>query len=591
MIALRVSNSVRTVVATGLALAMLAGSPVAAPAQAPAAAPTAGVADARYVALAKAYYDANFKLNPLEATSVGVHDYDTEIGDFSAAGIAAQDALDKDTWTKLQAIDRSQLSPTIALDATLLGNTIQDDLLTNDTLQGWKHNPDDYVQAASGAIFSIMSKAYAPLPVRLGYAIAREQKIPAMLKASEANITSVDPITLRIAAEDAAGSVDFFKVSVPEAFFTVKDVKLQNQFAKANADAMKAMAAYAAWIKTLKPKGTFAIGADAYRKKLQYEDGLDMPLDQYLGYGQAELDRLRTEFAATAKIINPKASPLAVYLSITHVHPAPNALLAKATSDLVKLRAFIQANHLVTLPTNASIKVVETPAFERATTSASEDSPGPLEMVATQAYYNVTPVDPTWTAAQKEDFLAQFNDFEFPIISAHEVYPGHFTNFAIDRGLNLSLTRNLSVSSEFAEGWAHYSEQMMVDQGWGHGDPRVRLGQLEEALLRACRYVVGVKLHTAGMTLEQAEKTFTGECYQPAQVGVEESLRGTQDPMYGYYTLGKLMILKLRSDYKKKLGAAFTLEKFHDELLLRGDPPLPLLRPFILGADDDGKPL
>jgi uncharacterized protein (DUF885 family) len=587
MTALRATNFLKSVVAAGLVAAMLAASPAAAPAQA-----TAGAADAQYVALAKVYYDAAFKLNPLEATSVGVHAYDAELGDFSATGVAAQDALDNDTWTKLQAIDRTQLSPSVALDATLLGNTIQDDLLNNDTLATWKHNPDLYVQVASGAVFSVMSKAYAPLPVRLGYAIAREEKIPAMLAQSKQNITSVDAITQRIAAEDAAGSVDFFKTSAPQAFFTVKDLKLQNQFAKANAAAMKAMIGYAAWIKTLKPSGTFAIGADAYEKKLQYEDGLEnMPLDQYLGYGQAELDRLRTQFAATAKIINPKASPLAVYLSITKVHPAPNALLAKATSDLVKLRAFLIAKQIITLPPNANIKVVETPAFERSTTSASEDSPGPLETVATQSYYNVTPVDPSWSAAQKEEFLSQFNDYEFSIISAHEVYPGHFTNFTIDRDLPLSLTRKLSDSSEFAEGWAHYSEQMMVDQGWGNGDPRVRLGQLEEALLRACRYVVGVKLHTAGMTLEQAEKTFTNECYQPAQVGVEESLRGTQDPMYGYYTLGKLMILKLRADYKKKLGSAYTLEKFHDDLLSRGDPPLPYLRPFILGSDDDGKPL
>ena len=187
-------------------------------------------------------------------------------------------------------------------------------------------------------------------------------------------------------------------------------------------------------------------------------------------------------------------------------------LLAKATSDLVKLRAFIVTSHIVTLPANANIKVVETPAFERTTTTASEDSPGPLETVATQAYYNVTPVDPTWSRKQTQDYLAQFNDFEFPIISAHEVYPGHYTNFAIDRGLNLSLTRKLSVSSEFAEGWAHYSEQMMVDQGWGNGDPRVRLAQLDEALLRECRYIVGVKLHTQGMSLKAAEQLFTGQC-------------------------------------------------------------------------------
>ena len=236
--------------------------------------------------------------------------------------------------------------------------------------------------------------------------------------------------------------------------------------------------------------------------------------------------------------------------------------------------------------------MIETPAFERTTTSAAEDSPGPLETVATQAYYYVTPVDPTWSAKQKEEFLAQFNDFEFPIISAHEVYPGHFTNFSIDRGLDLSLTRKLSLSSEFAEGWAHYSEQMMVDEGWGNGDPRVRLAQLDEALLRECRYVVGVKLHTAGHDARsRRSSSLPIACFQTPQVAVEESLRGTQDPMYGYYTLGKLMILKLRSDYKKKLGSAYTLEKFHDELLSRGDPPLPLLRPFILGDSDDGKPL
>jgi uncharacterized protein (DUF885 family) len=282
---------------------------------------------------------------------------------------------------------------------------------------------------------------------------------------------------------------------------------------------------------------------------------------------------------------------LQVYLSITRIHPAPSALLETASRDLVKLRAFVETKHIVTLPPNANIKVIETPPFERATTSAAEDSPGPLETVATQAYYYVTPVDPSWSHEQQEQFLAQFNDFEFPIISAHEVYPGHFTNFSIERGLDLSLTRKLTLSSEFAEGWAHYSEQMIVDEGWGNGDPRVRLAQLDEALLRECRCVVGVKLHTQGMTLEQAEHLFTSQCFQTPQVAIEESLRGTQDPMYGYYTLGKLMILKLRRDYKKKLGSAFTLEKFHDELLSRGDPPLPLLRPFILGSSDDGKPL
>jgi uncharacterized protein (DUF885 family) len=556
---------------------------------APAATPND--ADAAYVALAHSYYYGNFAVDPIDATQLGVHDYDDQIGDFSAAGIANQLATDHEYLAKLNAIDPSRLSASVALDRTLLKNTLLDDLLLNETLAQWRHNPDGYAQAASSAIFGVMSKDYAPLAKRMGFAIARERLIPQMLHDAEANVTSVDAVTQRISAEDAEGAVDFFKTSVPQAFAAVPDASLQSELKSANASAAAAMTAYASWIKSLKPAGTFAIGSDAYRQRLLYEDGLDMPLDQYLAVGEKALAQTRAQFIAVARKINPHASPLQVYLSITRVHPPPNALLDTAQRDLLRLRAFVETKHIVTLPPGANIKVIDTPPFERSTTSAAEDSPGPLETVATQAYYYVTPVDPSWSHQQQEDFLAQFNDFEFPIISAHEVYPGHFTNFSIDRGLDLSLTRKLSVSSEFAEGWAHYSEQMMVDQGWGNGDPRVRLAQLDEALLRECRYVVGVKMHTAGMTIEQAEHLFTGQCFQTPQVAVEETLRGTQDPMYGYYTLGKLMLLKLRSDYQKKLGSAYTLEKFNDELLSRGDPPIPLLRPFILGSDDDGKPL
>ena len=556
-----------------------------------AASPAPSNGDAAYAALAQNYYTESFALSPIYATELGVHDYDSQIGDFSAPGIAKQLDVDRAYLAKLAAIDPATLSPSVALDRTLLEYSLRDDLLLNDTLAQWRHNPDDYAQAASGAVFTVMSKDYAPLAQRMQYAIDRERLIPPMLQQAKANITTVDAITQRIAAADAAGSVEFFKSSVPLAFDSVKDAQLQSRLKEANAAVMTAMSAYAAWIKTLKPSGTFAIGADAYKSRLLYEDALDMPLDQYLAVGEKALAQTRAQFVATAQKINAKATPLQVYLSITRIHPKPNALLATAQRDLTRLRAFLEAKHIITLPADANIKVIETPAFERTTTSAAENSPGPLETVATQSYYYVTPADPTLSRAEQEQFLAQFNDFEFPIISAHEVYPGHFTNFAIDRGLNLSLTRKLSQSSEFAEGWAHYSEQMMVDEGWGNGDPRVRLAQLDEALLRECRYVVGVKMHTQGMTIEQAERLFTDQCFQTRQVAIEESLRGTQDPMYGYYTLGKLMILKLRRDYQRKLGSAYTLEKFHDELLSRGDPPLPLLRPFILGSDDDGKPL
>lgn len=555
-------------------------------------APSPANADEQYVALAKEYFYGEFKRAPITATQVGLHTYDAELGDFSVKAYEAGIVRDKAFLARLATIDRSQLSPGVKIDAQLLEDDLNDDLLQTQTLQNWRHNPDLYTQAASGGIFTVMERDYAPLSVRMLYAISRERQIPAMLEEAKRNITSVDAVTQRIALEDASGSVSFFTQSVPQAFGGVQDAALQTQLKTANAAAAEALTEYAAWIKTLKPSGTFAIGTDAYEKRLRYEDGLNMPVDRYLGIGEAALQKTRAQFIAVAKRIDPKKSPRDVYLELTKDHPPADKVIAKAQSDIVKLRAFVEAKHIVTLPADSNIKVIETPAFQRATVEAAEDSPGPLETVATQAYYYVTPPDPSWSKKQQNEYLAVFNDYEFPVgYSAHEVYPGHFTNFAIDRHLNLSLTRKLSVASEFAEGWAHYDEQMVVDEGWGNGDPRVRLTQLDEALLRECRYIAGVKLHTQGMTVDQSEKLFTDQCFQTRPIAEGETLRGTQDPMYGYYTLGKLMILKLRDDYKKKLGSQFSLQKFHNALLAHGDPPIPYIRPLLLGASDDGKSL
>lgn len=550
-----------------------------------------GGEDDAYINIARAYFNQTFAENPVFATQAGIHDWDNKLGDQSAAGFARALARDRAYLTKLDALDRSKLSPEVAIDEQMLADSLNDDLLLNGRLEQWKHSPDNYTQLATGSIFAIISRAYAPLETRLRYAIARERLIPAMLQTARKNITTVDATTQRVAAEDTAGSVGFFTATVPLAFAAVKNRALHVQLRQTNAATAAAMKSYAAWIKALKPSGTFAIGADAYQKRLKYEDELDMPLADYLKVGETALAKTRAEFVATAKKIDPKRTPQEVYLSLAKDHPAPNQLMSTAAQDLVKLRAFLTAKQIITLPPDADIKVVETPPFERATTTASMDAPGALEKVATQAYYNVTPVDPKWNRKQTEEFLAQFSNYQRPIISAHEVYPGHYTNYIIDKHLNLSLTRKLLWNASFGEGWAHYDEQMVVDEGWGNGDPRVRLAQLEEAMLRECRYIVGVKMHTQGMTIPQAVNFFVVEGFQGRQVGVEEALRGSQDPMYGYYTLGKLEILKLREDFKKKLGPAYTLEKFHDALLAHGDPPVPLLRPILLGKDDDGKVL
>ena len=573
-----------------VALAMLLG---VAPAPSPqASASSAAAADAAYTALAKAYFDENFRANPVGATAAGMHAYDTRLGSYSASDYAAQVARDHRYLDRLAGLDAAAMSPRAGLDRRMLENALRDDLLLNGTMQLWKHQPDNYVQTASGGVFVLISRGFAPPAVRMRAVIAREEQVPRLFAQARANLTAVDKDTASIAVQDAAGSIQLFTKTVPQALAGAGDAATRARFKRSTATAVAATTAFATYLKTrwvAHPTGTYAIGAANYSARLKYEEGIDMPLDRYLAIGEKALAQTRAEMVATAKRIDPHATTEQVLARLYKVHPTSAGLMAAAQADLVKLRAFVLAHHIIDLPPDADIKVTPTPEFLRATTEASMDSPGPLERVATKAYYNVTPADPHDPPKVQEQYLEAFNDFERPIISAHEVYPGHFVNFAIDKHLPLTLSEKLLSANSFVEGWAHYDEQMMVDEGWGNGDPRVKIMQLREAIWRNARYVVGVKMHTQGMTVPQAVAFFQTQAFLDPASARAEARRGTQDATYGYYTLGKLEILKLRDDYKKKLGSAYTLARFHHDLLQYGDPAIPLLRPLLLGAGDDGK--
>jgi len=558
----------------------------------PVPASSARESDAAYAALAKRYFAETFRANPTTATSVGVHAYDARLGSYAAADWRAELARDRRYLAELAALDASSLSPRVRLDRTMLEMSLRDDLLLNDTMASWKHKPDMYVQIAANGAFVLIARDFAPRTVRLRDAILREEAIPALFAQARANLTAVDKDTASIAAEDADGTVDLLKTTVPQYFAGSGDASTRARFRAATARAVAATSSFARYLRArwvAHPVGTFAIGAANYSARLKDEEGVDLPLAQYLAVGEKALAQTRAALIATAKRIDPHATTQQVLDRVYRVHPTAAGLLPAAQADLVKLRAFVVAHRIIDLPPDAKIRVTPTPAFMRSTTEAAEDSPGPLETVATQAYYYVTPPDPHDPPKVREQYLESFNDFERPIVSAHEVYPGHFTNFVVDKHLPLTLSEKLLTATSFVEGWAHYDEQMMVDEGWGNGDPRVRLMQLREAIWRNARYVAGVKLHTQGMTEPQAEAFFRTQAFLDPANARAEAKRGTQDATYGYYTLGKLEILKLRADYEKKLGSAFTLARFHHDLLQYGDPAIPLLRPLLLGADDDGK--
>jgi uncharacterized protein (DUF885 family) len=249
------------------------------------------------------------------------------------------------------------------------------------------------------------------------------------------------------------------------------------------------------------------------------------------------------------------------------------------------LRDFITAHHIVTIPSQVMPIVEETPPFMRATTFASMDTPGPFENVAKEGFFNVTLPEATWSKQQIEEHMAGFNRGTIVSTAVHEVFPGHYVQFLWLKDAPMTKVRKLIGCSSNAEGWAHYTEQMMLDEGYGNGDPMLRLGQLQDALLRNARYIVGIQMHTGHMTYDQAVDFFVKEGYQTRANAEVETKRGTADPTYLYYTLGKLEILKLRDDYKRMKGAAFSLEQFHDAFLKQGFPPIKIVRRALLGND------
>lgn len=556
------------------------------------AAATTTTGDSKLAAIGQTFYNGSWEFRPAQATGAGVHDYDSQLGSVTPAAFAVEIARLHATLDELQALKADDLSLDGQADRQLLISDIGRRLFALETRPEWRMSPNYYVDLGSGAVFSIVSRDFASLSARMILVTQRESKIPAMLAQGEKNIVSseVPAIYAQTAQLDALGAADFLEHDVADAFAPVGGPN-KAEFDKNNAAAAAAFRSYAAYIKqTVVPEAhaPFAIGAAAYEHLETLQNVDDIPLSRLLAVGEANLAKDKAAFIATAHEIDPNESPEVVANKIKADHPTADRLIPTAQADLNDLVAFIKAKHILDLPDAPVARAVPTPQFERQFTFASMDSPGPLETKATEAYYNVTPVDPGWTSAQSDEHLGFFNRYNLLVVSAHETYPGHYTNYLFNKQTDLSLIRKLEWNIAFGEGWAHYDEQMVVDEGLGGGDPRYRLAQLSGALQRDCRYIVGIKEHTQRMTIEQATQFLMDNGFMGREPAYREAVRGTEDPLYGYYTLGKLMLLKLRSDYQTKMGAQFELAKFHDALLSHGDPPIYYIRRMLLGADDKG---
>ena len=543
-------------------------------------------ADSSFATLADQYWDQTLAEDPTFATESGIHDYDDKLPDLSKAAIERRVAAASKWKQRFGAVDAAKLSPDDAADLATLRFAVDRDLVSYTAYRRWRRLPRYYVEPAVNGVYLIIKRDFAPLPERMKSAIAREEQIPQLLAAAKANLDDVDPINVDLALTELPFNIDFLQKDVVLAFASVKDAALQQRLAASTKRATAALADYATWLESdLRPRahGHFAVGADVFAKTLAADEGITEPLDQILARGEAELARLRAQFVAVAKKIDPTKPATEVQASLAKDHPAASAVIPTVQAGLASLRKFLVEKSIVTIPSQVMPIVQETPPFMRAFTLASMETPGPYEKRASEAYYNVTLPDPHWTPAEAENYLGgNLSRGIIEMISIHEAFPGHYVQFLWMPKMR-SRTRKLFSCSSNAEGWAHYAEQMMVDEGVGGTDPKLRLMQLQDALLRAARYVVGIRMHTRGMTLAEGIDFFEKQGMQARKVAEMEAKRGTENPTYLYYTYGKLEILKLRDEYKKKLGAGYSLRRFHDAFLSEGAIPLPLVRRALLG--------
>jgi len=453
-----------------------------------------------------------------------------------------------------------------------------------------------YARAADVNVY--IKRNFAPLEDRVRSLVAIESQIPNILIAARTNLNEVVPKPyVELAIQIARGSAEFLKKDLVVAIGNIKDEQLRSAFHEANRKGANALNDYAAWLEREKlPKASmdFALGEEKFGRFLAQTELVDLPPQKILEIGLEQLKAEQAAFAEAAKKIDPNKSPIEVFKQIQSEHPTPQNLIADVAKDLDKIRKYVVNQHLVSIPSEVRAKVKETPQYLRATSFASMDTPGPFEKRANEAYYYVTPAENDWPEKQKEEWLTAFNYYTSDVVSIHEAYPGHYVQLLHLNTSPANKVEKIFASYAFVEGWAHYCEKMMLDEGYGSSTnstpseddvkraAKYRMAEADEALLRLCRLCVSIKMHTQKMSLDEATKFFQENCYYEEKPARQEAMRGTFDPGFLNYTLGKLQILKLRDDYKAQQGDDFSLQKFHNELLNHGMPQIRLLREIML---------
>ncbi len=513
-----------------------------------------------------------FTLDPSTAVYQGDHRFDGKLPDWSEAGLATRIAFLRSVVSDAGAY--TNLSPQDAMERDNLVSYARRELFWIVDADRPHNNPDWYITGGLDPNVYV-SREYADKPTRMRAMINFFNAVPTAAANIRANLKTPLPASfVKYGVAGFGGFAEYYRGDARTAFADVSDPALQAQFKASSEKAGQAMADLTAWLKTQQASATqnFPMGADRFSKMLKETEMVDLPLDQIEAIGRADLKRNQEALKLACARYTPGKSIAQCFDKLNADKPKEGPVAA-AAAQIPELTAFVREKDLATIPGTEQALVRESPPYNRQN-SAYIDPPGPFEKGIPSIYY-ISPPDPAWSKQKQQDYIPGKNDLLFT--SVHEVMPGHFLQFLHSNRAPSWIAR-IFVPYAYAEGWAHYTEEMMWEAGLGNGDAGVHVGQISNALLRDCRFLSAVGMHARGMTQAQSEAMFEKECYQTEGTAEQQAARGTYDPAYLNYTLGKLMIRKLRDDWTATRGGKAAWKSFHDTFLGFGGAPIPLIR-------------
>ncbi len=579
-------NSLRGIFASASLVLVLAGGAAAVSAQEiDAVRPrTTGRGDGAFVRLGEVFLDHVLSTRPHVATRVGIHTHDDRLLPVTQSSLAADAAWFRAFRDDLAAFPRASLSFERALEYDLLTARIERELLDLETIRPYETNPNTYLDLIAVGIQSLIQRDYSSPCRRMTSTTRRLRQVPEVLRAARINLRHPPRIATEVAIGQFQGVLNLYRTEIAAAAVRCKEPRLQGDLAEADTLAVRAVESFIAFLRDdMLPRssGDYALGRETYQRKLAYDEMEMTPVDTLLAHGWRSLAETRARMEQLAERIAPGQGVAAALDSLETDRPEAANLVPYVAAQLDTIRKFLRRKGLVTMPARENLIVRETPVFRRSLSFASMDAPGVWEREATAAYYNVTPIEAEWTDQQKRDHLGFFNRWASEIVSVHEALPGHYYQFLARKRIRSRLRQFLNAGTN-TEGWAHYCEQMAIEEGYGRGDERYELAQLSLAVRRIGRFIAGISLHTQGMTYDEAVKLFEEQCWMKPVNAAREARRGTMDPTYLVYTLGKWRILELREELRARQGSSFSLREFHDALLRQGPSALPVVRAAML---------